>query len=56
MKTVNFRCSECDCDTTLDLTTEEAEETGNEIECPLCGGKAKKFNFKNNSQRVKIFD
>jgi ssDNA-binding Zn-finger/Zn-ribbon topoisomerase 1 len=55
-KLANYRCIKCGHDEEYFFDdTNDQNEIGKKP-CPKCGSKMKKFNFKNNPQRVRIYD
>jgi hypothetical protein len=60
VKLINFRCSQYGktCSYEEDQLFSSSEEAPRMLEhyCPMCGGILRKFNFKNNPQRVFIED
>lgn len=54
MKLINYRCPVCGKEVEFILEAGAIDIAWEE--CPKCGGKMTQFNFKNNSQRVRIND
>lgn len=53
MKLINYKCPSCASQ--AEVLFNDTEEIPEKMECP-CGTQMDKFNFKNNSHRVHIFD
>lgn len=56
MKLVNYNCTNCDYSEEKLFSREEKIPNTLDNKCPICNGQLKKFNFKNNSQRVFVND
>jgi ribosomal protein L44E len=55
-KFVNYKCQDCKYEEQERFTSNEEIPDQLTTFCPMCGGILKKFNLKNNSQRVHVND
>jgi transcription elongation factor Elf1 len=56
MRLVNFRCPQCGYETEIYVKDEKEDKKLDTLSCTYCKTEMFKFNFKNNKQRVFLFD